>query len=53
MNCTQCNRLACVCRGFELIGDSMIEKPEPLIAHGAGPAAPRKIRRNVYHKELT
>ena len=23
---------------------------EPLIAHGAGPAAPRRVRRNIYQK---
>lgn len=31
-------------------GDVEIEEPEPLIAHGAGPAATRRVRRNIWRK---
>lgn len=37
-------------RRMELRGADLVEVEEPLIAHGAGPAAPRRVRRNAYLK---
>lgn len=37
-------------RPTEIQGDVEIEREEPLIAHGAGPARPRRVRRRVWLK---
>jgi hypothetical protein len=34
----------------EIRGDSEVEIDEPLVAHGAGPARPRRVRRGIWNK---
>ena len=38
-------------RATEIRGDCEIEVEDPLIAHGAGPAAPRRVRRGIWLKD--